>query len=438
MVNVEDTFARIKVAATLVVTTAVLFVELYYLVAYDIWQIQLLQVASILILAILSVLVYRKKMSIETGFVIVAYTAFLNMVLGMGYLHDSMLETLILDIIYMFMLLPLIGILGGKIHVLIFGLLINLHLFYVTMLSNNSFLSDHFVVNAVVISIYCIAIYKIKKVFDHSLASQKSMVFQIREKNERLNQQTQHLLGANAKISEQKEKVEQLNATKDKLFSIVAHDLKEPMNTILGFSELMKLQCEDIDCQTRQMYNNKIFDSAMNLSNMMNRLLTWSKAQLGSITYNPEITDLCHVYANVVTELTHVLDEKKIKCVLKGCDSASVWADPLMVEIIFRNLLVNAVKYSYPEDEINISLKKENGFVVTRVTDTGMGMSSEQIKRLKNPFDYYTSKGTQKEKGQGLGVKIVMEMIKHNQGSFDVESQSGRGSVFSFGLPVNQ
>ncbi len=436
MFHLGSAYNRIKEITTIVAAITIFLLEAYFLFTHESFLVRKLELVSMVVLLIIVAFYALKKLSTETTFILIAYSAFINIVITTPGDIANYENSFITDLIYLFILLSLIGFIGGKYHVIIVAVLIDLYFLGCAIYTNNDYLLKNYVANAVVIMVYSMTVFFIKRMIERAIVVHDKMIKEITDQKEELETQTNNLKEANTIILEQKVEVERMNTTKDKLFSIIAHDLMEPINNIQGFSELLQVQHLDINDEERSLFIKKIFQSTQNLSGMMDRLLNWSKSQLDSFTFTPQKYELCSIYKGVLDCYSELFNRKEISYEASTCRHIYVWADINMVEIIFRNLIVNAIKFSHQGGVVKINIKTQGDFVITEIVDDGIGMNQETVKRLLNPYDYYSSKGTLEEKGHGLGIKLVIEMIEQNKGIFNINSTEGNGSVFSYGLPL--
>lgn len=236
---------------------------------------------------------------------------------------------------------------------------------------------------------------------------------------------------AHRALLESKKNLEQLNATKDKFFSIIAHDLRGPFNSILGLSELMKKRAgqyspDDIDKMT-----GAIYESAKNNYNLLKNLLEWSRSQTGSIPYRPETLSLRETTEDVIAILSQQALEKNIAITFNDIDYHII-ADKNMLHTILRNLISNALKYSYSGDTVRIYSEDLGNMIRISVTDSGIGIPENVRKNLFDISESYKIAGTAGEKGTGLGLVICREFVEKHGGSIGVESKQGKGARFWF------
>lgn len=236
-------------------------------------------------------------------------------------------------------------------------------------------------------------------------------------------------------IEQQRKQLHELNVSKDKFFSIIAHDLKNPIAGFLGLTEVMAQDLSSFSDEEKQEFIDLIHKSSKQLHSLLENLLQWSRAQTGRISYRPKKLNMLDLFHENYS-LTHASAEiKQITIKNKVEEKAEVWADSDMVNTILRNLLTNAIKFSHKNSIIEVYTKIENDMVITSVSDNGIGISEEEQEKLFK-IGYNTSKvGTENEEGTGLGLILCKEFAKRNGGDVTVESEPGKGSTFSFSLP---
>lgn len=238
----------------------------------------------------------------------------------------------------------------------------------------------------------------------------------------------------NEAFSEQTKHLENVNNVKDKLFSIVSHDLKDSLSSINGFIDLLKdgsLSREEFDGLIPELSEN-----ANNASLLLFNLLNWSKSQMQSLEPKPSLFDIQEVFETKVKLIDQRVESKGIELIDHSLRDFA-YADRSMFEIVVQNLLANALKFCDDGDTITISNHISNGSCIVSIADTGIGISKENISKL---FDNssFTTMGTNNEKGTGLGLSICKELVELNQGKIWVESTKGIGSTFYVELPKSR
>ncbi len=237
-----------------------------------------------------------------------------------------------------------------------------------------------------------------------------------------------------------KNKLKELNAMKDKLFSVIAHDLRSPVSGQKALTELILEQYDDLSDFKRKELLASLSESSTALFNLLHNLLEWSKSQSGKITANRKKIDLSTEFAPLFKELEIQAAQKKIKLKNNIPEYCIAFADPNMTETILRNLISNAIKFTHEKGriEINDGQTTINGKNYRRVsvTDNGTGISEERINDIFMPEKNNSTTGTANEKGTGLGLLLCKEFIELQGGKIFVESTPGKGSTFSFTLPL--
>jgi signal transduction histidine kinase len=228
----------------------------------------------------------------------------------------------------------------------------------------------------------------------------------------------------------------ELNATKDKFFSIISHDLKNPFSSLLSISELMVESFDHTDREDHKAGFQKINQSVKHLLDLLENLLTWSRSQRGKIKYEPVRFNLSTLVQENIN-LHRLLAERK-GIMLQSNDQGEVYAygDRDMINSVIRNLVTNAVKFTERDKKVEIQLNPKDKEVEVSIMDEGIGISSEQLEKLFRIDEKFKSTGTAGEKGTGLGLIICREFVEKNGGEIHVRSSPGKGSVFSFTIPM--
>lgn len=263
-------------------------------------------------------------------------------------------------------------------------------------------------------------IYNLVKTKSHKdeLVKAKEKLAQEQIRNEAILEQTHHL--------------EEVNQVKDKLFSIVSHDLKDSISSIKAFLDLLKEDSISKD----EFYEliPELSENANNASSLLFNLLNWSKSQMQNLEPKPELFNIQDVFHNKIALVEQKVEDKRI-VLIDESQRDFVYADKSMVEIVIQNLITNAVKFSRTGDVITVSNQDVNGKALICVEDTGVGISRENIDKLFNANKNFTTVGTKNEKGTGLGLTIAKDLVELNEGRIWVESTQNVGSKFFIELP---
>lgn len=239
-------------------------------------------------------------------------------------------------------------------------------------------------------------------------------------------------------LKEQKEKLKDLNATKDKFFSILAHDLKNPFSNLYSMSELISGNYNNLNEEEKVMMLKNINKSAEFIYNLLENLLTWSKSQRGRIEYNPTIFNLTNLI-QVNINLHKVPAENKGVILQSGLkDDIQAYGDREMINTVLRNLINNAVKFTDNGGSVKVFVHEQDEYIEVQVKDEGVGISPENLQKLFRIDVKFKSKGTKGETGTGLGLILCKEFVEKNGGKIRTESEEGSGSAFFFTIPTKQ
>ena len=239
-------------------------------------------------------------------------------------------------------------------------------------------------------------------------------------------------------LFEQKTQLQELNATKDKLFSIIAHDLRSPFNSILGFSEILIENLKNLEVAESEKILGYINSSTKHTLILLDNLLNWANSQTGQIRFNPEKIIFSETILEIIKLETSIAKSKNISLHYSPSDEIEVYADKNMLKTVFRNLISNAIKFTKLGGHIRVSAISKQDHVEITISDDGIGMNKEKLKGLFNISSNTTTVGTANEKGSGLGLVICKDFIEKHDGKIWVESEEGKGSVFKFTLPLNK
>lgn len=238
------------------------------------------------------------------------------------------------------------------------------------------------------------------------------------------------------KIVEQRTlELKELNATKDRFFSIIAHDLKNPFNTLIGFSELLKDNFDSFDTDQIKNYITIIFETSRSSYSLLENLLNWSRSQTGRLELTPERISVKQLVGEVLDVCRNPAEKKNIVIHNAIDPEAEVYADYNTTSTVLRNLISNAIKFTHNQGEIYIECFYKDDFVIVSVKDNGVGIPSKNMDKLFRIDGNFSTKGTENESGTGLGLILCREFIVKNGGDIWVESLPGNGSTFYFSLP---
>ena len=237
-------------------------------------------------------------------------------------------------------------------------------------------------------------------------------------------------------LNETNKELNQINAEKDKFFSIIAHDLKSPFNAIIGFSDILVVQVEKNNLEKIKEFAGIIQQSSHRAMELLMNLMEWSQSQTGRMNFSQVNINLAELIDEAVLLLNDSAVQKLITIGKNLPLSMAVYADKAMISIVFRNLISNAIKFTKLDGNIVISASENQNEVTISVKDSGVGISKDRIEKLFSLDESYSTTGTNKEKGTGLGLILCKDFVEKHNGKIWVESKIGEGSQFKFTLPL--
>jgi len=246
------------------------------------------------------------------------------------------------------------------------------------------------------------------------------------------------LRDANQNTTKQNNRLKELNATKDKLFSIIGHDLKSPLNSLTSFTQLLMQHSGRLSEEEIKKVARDLDKSVRNLLGVLENLLAWGRSQSGKMNYNPEKMDLTSIVYENFELLQQSAEAKHISLTYKGPGQVWVYADSNMINTVMRNLINNAIKFTNDHGMVKVIVDEWKDAVEIAVKDNGVGMSEEVMKNVFQTTSNHSTHGTSNEKGTGLGLILCKEFVEKNDGRLMVNSKIGEGSRFTFTLPSVQ
>lgn len=240
-----------------------------------------------------------------------------------------------------------------------------------------------------------------------------------------------------SEIEKQAAELAKLNNTKDRLFSIIGHDLKNPFNSILGFVDILLKKYKDIDREKLFEFLSMIQDSSLTAYHLLGNLLEWARAQTKNVKLNPVVFNVYELIAEVIALQSLQASAKKINLINNISKAAEVFADRQMLNTVIRNISSNGIKFTNEGGTITYKSYSDNDTVRIEISDNGVGMPEETTKQLFELDKVKSSLGTSGESGTGLGLIICADFIKLNKGTIEAKSTPGKGSTFILTLPAN-
>lgn len=262
-------------------------------------------------------------------------------------------------------------------------------------------------------------------------------ILKIKRINNKIKNANRTLTDQNETIKSQNARLEVLVSTKDKLFSIIAHDLRSPFNSILGFSNLLLEDIKEFSTEQITHQIGLINRSAKATLDLLDKLLEWAKNQMGLTNFNPENLKLNQIIKDVIATLDSSAHIKNISLDYTPLDEIEIFADPNMLRTIIRNLVQNSIKFTPANGKIEIFALNKPKHIEISVSDNGIGMNKETKDNLFLIGKTNIKSGTANEKGTGLGLILCKEFIEKHKGQIWIESKEDQGSTFSFSIPTD-
>ncbi len=251
------------------------------------------------------------------------------------------------------------------------------------------------------------------------------------------------LLELNNKITQQKDEMTQIveklniaNASKNKFFSIIAHDIRAPFHSILGLTDILQQDYNLLSDKEHVEMINMLSNSSNSIFKLLDNLLKWSQAQTGNIQFKPESTELKPLIENVVDLMQQNAKAKNIKLSFYYTEELCIEADKNMIDTVVRNLISNAIKFTNPKGNIDVILVRNAQKAKVVVKDNGVGLTEDELSKIFSIDEKIVSKGTAGEIGSGLGLLLCKEFVEKNNGVILAESEADKGSSFAFLIPV--
>lgn len=230
-------------------------------------------------------------------------------------------------------------------------------------------------------------------------------------------------------------KLRELNAMKDKFFGIIAHDLKNPFSAIFGFTTILLNEYDTLTEDEKRSFIKDIETSGKQTYRLLENLLYWSLSQTDGLEYNPEQLDLAELILQTFSLLKASASNKNISLVYDKKENSLAFCDEEMIKTVIRNLVANAIKFSFPNNSVTVNVEDSNNFKKICIEDNGTGIADELKGKIFSLENVYTSKGTQGESGTGLGLILCKDFVEKNGGKIWFESNNGKGTKFYFTVP---
>lgn len=246
------------------------------------------------------------------------------------------------------------------------------------------------------------------------------------------------LVELSKKLAKSEEKLKNINASKDRFFSIISHDLKNSFFSIMSLSKKLADTKSNEDDEQKTYMANLLHENSKKLYSFLENLLTWARVQRGETIYEPDNVNLEEITSEITSIFKLKADEKDIKLENNVDENIEVFVDENMIKTILRNLISNALNFTKDRGGVKIFSKKRDDEVVVTVEDTGVGISEKNLQKLLRIDKKYIGTNTDGEKGTGLGLILCKEFIEKHNKEIWIESELGKGSRFIFTLPISK
>ena len=231
----------------------------------------------------------------------------------------------------------------------------------------------------------------------------------------------------------------ELNESKDKLFSLISHDLRNPFNSLLGFADILTTEYDSLTNEEIKEYVNVINESSKNLYGMTNNLLYYSRYQLGKFSYKPTVTNLNEAVSNILATNKRIIKNKDLIFIKNINKELSAFIDEDLFNVVFDNIIGNAIKFTPPGGKIKVDViehEQENKLKLI-ITDEGTGITKLNMQRIEKR-EMFSNPGTMREYGTGLGLSLSRDFMELNKGSLQIESEEGKGTTVTLTLPTTE
>ncbi|MBN1988582.1 MAG: tetratricopeptide repeat protein [Bacteroidales bacterium] len=261
---------------------------------------------------------------------------------------------------------------------------------------------------------------------------------QKRKNNNALSEKLTIINETNDRLRESEQQLRLMVQTRDKLFSIIAHDLKNPFNALVGLTELLSIQSAELEREEIKEYSNLIHHSANKVLTLLENLLQWARSQTGKLNVNPTLLNLKEITNECIEFAALNANSKEVTLSQSINNNTFVYADKDTLATVIRNLLSNAIKFTPKGGLVSLQAISTANAVTINITDTGVGIAQENLDKLFRIDKSYTTEGTEKESGTGLGLIICKEFIERNAGTISVSSKLEQGTTFTITLPSKE
>ncbi len=413
-----------------------------------------------IVITIISYVLYLiKKLNLKASFGILLYAALANVLIDTfsdPFAQDRIFFFL-RDSFFILILITLSSLLIKKIHAILIAFIYAITVIILAKITQSAFLQESLFIIILFVSVYALVIYYFVNILEHSIQELETDKQIILDKNETVNETNTFLEERQQLIEEQSEvltaqtaalkmqseqlklknsELELLNKTKDKFFSILAHDLKNPLHVIMGFADLLEQRFHELDDVKKLKFIKVLNTTSKKTSELLTDLLKWGKSQTNMLSFEPKNAILGNLIEKNIDLLIENCLAKKITVIKEIQPDCMVFVDIDMIETVVRNLFSNAIKFTPKGGEIHISCAKQGNVTEVQFTDNGIGMDDETLKNLFKLDKSNSRTGTAGETGTGLGLLLCQDFVEKNGGRIWATGKADKGSIFTFTVPV--
>lgn len=421
----------------------------------------LLNLVNVAVVMFALILFFFRRSTFKADFTIVAYSIFLNILIGKFFNSfedtDPMRVNFYLrDSLFIIFILTTASFAINKIHSLIMGIAYIAFSIIFAYVVKSEYLFESLIQIIFVTVAYIVLTYYLVSIFEKALID-------LQEKNKLIGEQNDYLSETNTRLEERQQIIEEqsqaiefqshklqfqsdelklkneelakLNASKDMFISIIAHDLKNPFNIVLGYSEMLLKNFQTLSDEKKIKCIDYIHSTSIKIYNLFENLLSWSFSQSDQLSVKPENISLNSITKEVVDLYGGLLKEKAIELSLPKNGEYFAFADKHMISLVIRNILSNAIKFTPETGKIQVHFFDSENFVECEIKDTGIGIDDEVIPVIFNIDKHHLNPGTDGEKGTGLGLKLSKVFIEKNNGKIRVTSKKNEGTSFIISIP---
>ena len=434
-----ETYVAIKRRSILIISLILLVGYIMETpVSYAKGGVNVLNIVAAVFTLITGILFFLKLIRQPLTSFIVHYSLVLNLLLSYLVYHGPNLYSdadAIRSLLIMSIIIPIAGFLTGRLHALVIG---GLTLGYFTLIllqGSHPYLQSNAVMMYLIIICYPIGIYYLLTVLERATVGMTRLIGQLSDKNTELKEKHDQLSQHKQLIEQQKDELKAAIDSRDIMFSVISHDLKNPLFAILSFCDLIEDRINKVEKEKILEYAKAIQLSAFSLNRLLANLLDWTRFQTGKMRVFAEWIHVDGQVESAMSVSRNMAAQKEISLVHQGMPGIKLFADRNMFDTLTRNFLSNAIKYTPNGGRVSIETRIDNNLFFLVVEDTGTGMSNSDIQRIMQPGIQKPEAGTGGEYGTGIGLELCKKFIQLHDGTLQIQSEPAKGTRITVILP---